>query len=112
VAGDLTRFLLAAARDARPGEALAPRHATTPALNPTLTLTSACARACAVDRVPEGVEWAYSTGFVGEAMVREHLFPAAAGALAVMCGPPPMIKFACLPNLAKAGYPEDLCVSF
>ena len=68
--------------------------------------------ACAVDRVPEGMKWAYSTGFVSEAMVKEHLFPHAPGALAVMCGPPPMIKFACLPNLAKAGYPEDACVSF
>ncbi|KAK9825864.1 hypothetical protein WJX81_005959 [Elliptochloris bilobata] len=65
-----------------------------------------------VDRVPEGVDWAYSTGFVSEAMVREHLFPHAPGALAVMCGPPPMIKFACLPNLAKAGYSQDACVSF
>ena len=65
-----------------------------------------------MDRVPEGADWAFSTGFVGEAMVREHLFPCAPGALAVMCGPPPMIKFACLPNLAKVGYPEDLCVAF
>ncbi len=95
--------------------AAAGRPSGAPALAPPLARTprnGACARARAVDRVPEGVEWAYSTGFVSEAMVREHLFPAAGGALAVMCGPPPMIKFACLPNLAKAGYPKDLCVSF
>ena len=66
----------------------------------------------AVDRVPEGVEWIYSTGFVSEEMVRKHLFPYAENTIAVMCGPPPMIKFACLPNLAKQGYPEAACISF
>lgn len=47
----------------------------------------------AVDRVPEGVEWNYSTGFVSEDMVREHLFPYEDSTIAVMCGPPPMIKY-------------------
>ena len=65
-----------------------------------------------MDRVQEGVAWSYSTGFVSEDMVREHLFPHAENTIAVMCGPPPMIKFACLPNLAKQGYPEAACISF
>ncbi|CAL5220115.1 g2068 [Coccomyxa viridis] len=65
-----------------------------------------------VDRVPEGMEWSYSTGFVSEDMVQEHLFPHAENTIAVMCGPPPMIKFACLPNLAKQGYPEAACINF
>ena len=47
----------------------------------------------AVDRVSEGVEWNYSTGFVSEDMVREHLFPYEDFTIAVMCGPPPMIKY-------------------
>ena len=66
----------------------------------------------AVDRVPEGEQWDYSTGFINEDMVREHLFPYAESTITVMCGPPPMIKFACLPNLAKQGYPEEACISF
>lgn len=67
---------------------------------------------CAVDRVPEGMEWAYSTGFVSEDMVREHLFPAGASTIALMCGPPPMIKFACMPNLEKLGYVAEDCITF
>ena len=65
-----------------------------------------------MDRVPEGVEWHYSTGFVNEDMVRERLFPANDETAALMCGPPPMIKFACMPNLEKAGYKADNCISF
>lgn len=66
----------------------------------------------AVDRVPDGVEWAYSTGFVSEDLVREHLFAASPSSIALMCGPPPMIKFACVPNLAKLGYGQEACISF
>ena len=65
-----------------------------------------------MDRVPEGVEWAYSKGFVNEDMVQERLFPAGPDTIAVMCGPPPMIKFACLPNLEKVGYASERCISF
>ncbi len=52
----------------------------------------------AVDRVPEGVEWSYSLGFVSEDMVQEHLFPYEVSTIAVMCGPPPMIKYVALPS--------------
>jgi len=38
------------------------------------------------------MEWKYSTGFVSEEMVKEHLFPYTEGSIAVLCGPPPMIK--------------------
>ncbi len=67
-----------------------------------------------VDRVPDGQgPWHYSTGFINEEMIREHL-PAAAGAdsFVGMCGPPPMINFACIPNLQKVGYVEDNYMSF
>jgi hypothetical protein len=30
----------------------------------------------------------------------------------LMCGPPPMLKFACVPNLLKLGYSEEQMVSF
>jgi NAD(P)H-flavin reductase len=66
-----------------------------------------------VDRVPEGQTWTHSTGFINEDMIRRAL-PAAAGpdAFVGMCGPPPMINFACIPNLEKAGYTEENYMSF
>ncbi|KAF8062729.1 hypothetical protein HT031_004059 [Scenedesmus sp. PABB004] len=63
-----------------------------------------------LDRPPAG--WAYSAGFIDEAMVRERLLPAGPGAIVAMCGPPPMIKFACVPNLEKAGYSAEQMITF
>lgn len=63
-----------------------------------------------VDRA--GPEWQYSTGYINEAMVKEHLFPADPETIACMCGPPGMIKFACIPSLEKAGYDADHYFSF
>eukprot|EP00580_Thalassiosira_gravida_P017445 CAMPEP_0201674270 /NCGR_PEP_ID=MMETSP0494-20130426/36631_1 /ASSEMBLY_ACC=CAM_ASM_000839 /TAXON_ID=420259 /ORGANISM="Thalassiosira gravida, Strain GMp14c1" /LENGTH=314 /DNA_ID=CAMNT_0048156375 /DNA_START=92 /DNA_END=1036 /DNA_ORIENTATION=+ len=57
-----------------------------------------------VDRAPEG--WKHSTGFITKEMVEEHM-PAASGdgsTQILMCGPPPMVKFACLPNLEALGF--------
>ncbi|XP_055333746.1 NADH-cytochrome b5 reductase 3-like [Paramacrobiotus metropolitanus] len=59
-----------------------------------------------VDRAPAG--WKYSEGFVSEEMIREHLPPPGKDTLVLMCGPPPMIQFACNPNLDKVGFaPEN-----
>ncbi|KAK6470395.1 NADH-cytochrome b5 reductase 3 [Huso huso] len=55
-----------------------------------------------VDQAPEG--WDYSQGFVSADMIQEHLPPPASDTLVLMCGPPPMIQFACSPNLDKLGY--------
>jgi len=61
-----------------------------------------------VDVVPES-GWTYSTGFINEDMVREHMVAPDDDAVVFMCGPPPMIKFACVPNLEKVGFaPEQL----
>ncbi len=65
-----------------------------------------------LDRPPAS-GWKYSTGFINEEMIREHLFPAAGNdTLALMCGPPPMINFACVPNLEKVGYTEQRRFAF
>ncbi|XP_060695681.1 NADH-cytochrome b5 reductase 3-like [Hemiscyllium ocellatum] len=58
-----------------------------------------------LDRAPEG--WKYSEGFVNEQMIKEHLPPAADDVLILLCGPPPMIQFACNPNLDKLGYSQS-----
>uniref|UniRef100_A0A8D2ZUJ6 NADH-cytochrome b5 reductase 3 n=1 Tax=Scophthalmus maximus TaxID=52904 RepID=A0A8D2ZUJ6_SCOMX len=54
-------------------------------------------------------DWEYSQGFISEDMVRERLPPPGDDALVLMCGPPPMIQFACNPNLDKVGHAESLC---
>ena len=67
-----------------------------------------------VDKVPEGTTWPYSVGFIDEAMVKEHMpAPGLNGESFVgMCGPPPMIKFACIPNLEKVGFTAFDYMSF
>jgi len=58
-----------------------------------------------VDRPTEG--WKYSSGFVNAEMIEEHLFAPSDDHLVVMCGPPPMINFACIPNLDKLGFDPE-----
>ncbi|XP_017786683.1 PREDICTED: NADH-cytochrome b5 reductase 3 isoform X2 [Nicrophorus vespilloides] len=63
-----------------------------------------------LDTPPEG--WKYSSGFVNEEMIKDHLFPPSPDTLVVLCGPPPMINYACLPNLDKLGHSKDLCFAY
>jgi len=63
-----------------------------------------------VDRPDE--DWHYSTGFISEEMLSQHLFPPSPDTLTLMCGPPPMVNFACKPNLAKLGHSEDRCFAY
>jgi len=64
-----------------------------------------------VDRAPEE-GWKYDTGFVTADMIAAQLPAPAPDSAVMMCGPPPMIKFACLPNLEKLGYSEDSLMVF
>jgi len=59
-----------------------------------------------VDRPNE--DWAYSSGFISSDMIKDHLFPPSDDDLVVMCGPPPMINFACIPNLDKLEYNPEM----
>ena len=58
----------------------------------------------------------YSVGYVTEQIIDQHICKAAGGVnkveLCFMCGPPPMIKYACLPNLAKVGFAKEQMVEF
>ncbi|KAL3572585.1 hypothetical protein D5086_026489 [Populus alba] len=54
------------------------------------------------ESIKEG--WLYSTGFVTESILREHVPEGSSDALALACGPPPMIQFAVQPNLEKMNY--------
>lgn len=53
------------------------------------------------------IGWKYSSGFVTATMIQAHLPPASSDVLVVLCGPPPMIQYACLPNLEKLGYKTE-----
>eukprot|EP00581_Thalassiosira_minuscula_P000367 CAMPEP_0183740384 /NCGR_PEP_ID=MMETSP0737-20130205/59497_1 /TAXON_ID=385413 /ORGANISM="Thalassiosira miniscula, Strain CCMP1093" /LENGTH=315 /DNA_ID=CAMNT_0025975431 /DNA_START=39 /DNA_END=986 /DNA_ORIENTATION=- len=57
-----------------------------------------------VDRAP--ADWKYSEGFITKEMIETHLPKASADGSTqiLMCGPPPMVKFACLPNLEALGF--------
>jgi len=59
-----------------------------------------------VDTSSEG--WKYSTGFVNDQMIADHMYPPSSGTIVLMCGPPPMINYACTPNLDKLGYDNKL----
>lgn len=51
--------------------------------------------------------WKYSTGFVNADMIKEHLYPPSETTITLMCGPPPMINYACVPNLDSLGYDPE-----
>lgn len=50
----------------------------------------------------DDTSWKYSTGYIDQNMIQDHLH-LTEDTLVLMCGPPPMIKYACLPNLEKLG---------
>eukprot|EP01089_Gocevia_fonbrunei_P020891 TRINITY_DN7893_c0_g1_i2.p1 TRINITY_DN7893_c0_g1~~TRINITY_DN7893_c0_g1_i2.p1 ORF type:complete len:172 (+),score=47.91 TRINITY_DN7893_c0_g1_i2:545-1060(+) len=57
--------------------------------------------------------WKYSKGFVNEEMIKNHLPASGDDTLILMCGPPPMITYACEPNLTKLGFDiKKDCLSF
>ena len=45
-------------------------------------------------------------------MIAEHLPGPKESSLILMCGPPPMVKFACQQNLDKLGYKKDVQIAF
>lgn len=52
--------------------------------------------------------WAYGRGFVNSDMIRDHLFAPTTSTIVLMCGPPPMINYACIPNLDTLEYSQQL----
>ena len=63
-----------------------------------------------LDRPP--VDWKYSTGFINKQMIAEHLPAASDDTVILMCGPPPMINFACKPNLEELGFSKESMLVF
>lgn len=56
--------------------------------------------------------WKYSTGFINEQMLKDHIFAPSNDTLILMCGPPPMINYACMPNLEKIGHKKEQCFAY
>jgi len=63
-----------------------------------------------LDFPPEG--WKGHKGFITTDMIKECLPAPGADTLVLMCGPPPMIQFACKQNLDTLGYAKDRQVAF
>ncbi len=68
-----------------------------------------------LDRPPT-TNWKYSTGFVNKEMIQSHVLKdgnADDGMTQIlMCGPPPMLKYACIPALDELGLGESKRFSF
>lgn len=58
-----------------------------------------------LDKPPQ--DWRYGSGFVTSDMIKDHLPAPSTDVLVVLCGPPPMIQYACLPNLDKLGHKTE-----
>jgi nitrate reductase (NAD(P)H) len=65
-----------------------------------------------LSRHPEPTWTGGSCGMVCRELVEKHLFPASESTLALLCGPPPMLEYACLPNLTALGYSQDHIITF
>lgn len=52
-------------------------------------------------------DWTQGKGFITDEMIKEHLFAPSPSTLVLMCGPPPMVNYACIPALEKLGYQMD-----
>lgn len=52
--------------------------------------------------------WNYGKGFVNADMIRDNLHPPSEKTIVLMCGPPPMINYACVPNLDTLEHDPEL----
>lgn len=59
-----------------------------------------------VDTAPDN--WKFSQGHINADMIRDHLMAPSEDTIVLMCGPPPMVKFACHPGLDAVGHEKEL----
>lgn len=62
-----------------------------------------------IDRPPTDGSWKGSVGFISKEMIEEHcVFNGSSKNTQVfLCGPPPMLKYACFPHLKELGFTKD-----
>nr|AZL94382.1 NADH-dependent fumarate reductase [Nephromyces sp. MMRI]AZL94383.1 NADH-dependent fumarate reductase [Nephromyces sp. MMRI] len=63
-----------------------------------------------LDSPPE--KWEHFSGFITADMISSSLPPPSQNPIIILCGPPPMKKFACLPNLKLLNYNENFIWHF
>lgn len=63
-----------------------------------------------LDRPPQ--EWEYGSGFINRDMCEKNLPAPSEDTVVLMCGPPPMIKYACIPNLVDLGHATNRQAQF
>ena len=63
-----------------------------------------------LDNPPEA--WMGFSGFITRNMLQQVLPPPEPDVMVFLCGPPPMIKKACMPNLKALGYEADHIFKF
>jgi cytochrome-b5 reductase len=56
--------------------------------------------------------WKYSVGYINSKMIQDHLPPPSDETLIFVCGPLPMIKYACEPAFQELGYQEGHWFAF
>lgn len=64
-----------------------------------------------LDRPPES-GWKYSSGFITKDMIAKHMPPPGKDTQILICGPPPMLKFAVLPALEELGYTKEMYLTW
>jgi len=57
-------------------------------------------------------QWEQKVGFITKDMIQECLPPPSDETLILMCGPPPMVEFACKKNLEALGYAKSSMAAF
>ncbi|KAI8116501.1 NADH-cytochrome b5 reductase 3 [Lucilia cuprina] len=48
--------------------------------------------------------WTYNTGYINDDMMRDHLYSPSDDTLCLLCGPPPMVNYTCIPGLDRLGH--------
>jgi cytochrome-b5 reductase len=65
-----------------------------------------------LSQAPFPKNWPYATGYITKDLIEKHLPPPSEETFVLMCGPPPMLKFACKPALDALGFSKDAQISF
>ncbi|XP_011195407.1 NADH-cytochrome b5 reductase 3 isoform X2 [Zeugodacus cucurbitae] len=63
-----------------------------------------------VDKASE--VWPYSVGYINDEMMRSQLFLPSSNTLCLLCGPPPMVNYTCIPGLERIGHHADMRFSY
>ena len=64
-----------------------------------------------VDKAP-AKGWKYDQGFVTAEMIKKHMPQPGKDTQILLCGPPPMLKFAIMPAFEKLGYTKDMLLQW